>query len=424
MKNILFVLIAFYFLALLYGCSNSIEYKVLENNQESNAEINGVNIYLETSLSMKGFVRQINPNQNYKMRTIVPYLLTDCRNTLNGKQILYTFITDSPEIYPHSNSKFRDELRAGNILNGQQSRIHNIIKHVIDSIKPNELSILISDYVLDLGGGLTLQNRDEVTTKLYDQIASKQNLSVAVFQYLSDFNGDFYYCYDNDHPYKNTELHNRPFYIWTFGSPSIIQEAISEGIFKEYSNAFYWGLVGNTLAPVVVSHPRKGQWISSDNTIEILNISDSQPVQFTLGVNLSNLPEVAQTKQFLESNIVIDNANAHGSVAVKLREDYKDSNRPEIVKLSEDERFTHFFEITLKNATSNTGDIEIYLPFKQSDWISSAHLDLDKNPNKSIIPASDIENKTFSLKYITDAFHKKFNKESTLFKITLKQNKL
>lgn len=232
-----------------------------------------------------------------------------------------------------------------------------------------------------------------------------------------------YYCSfaGKTNRYFNEELHYRPYYIWLFGKPEIIQHALSKGILEDYNNAYYWGIKGNSIKPKLVSHPRKGEWINLNNNIELINVSESNPVQFTLGVNLSNLPLVARDKQFLQSNLKISNINAGGSIKVCLPEEYQESNRPEIKKLSESKNFTHFLEVTFTNVTTSTGNINVYLPFNQNDWLSDANLDRDLTTNNQMISAADLEKKTFSLKYITDAFDRKFDEKSTLFEITLKQ---
>src|SRR3972149_5785153 len=168
-------LLIFPLLFLFNGCNTEITYKVGENVSDSRPNIKAVNIYIEASISMKGFVEQINPNENYKLRTVVPFLITECRHHLDSERELFTFITDSPNLYSYSDERFKKELCDGKIFTGTTSKFNNMFKYVIDSTKAGELSIFITDCILDLGGGTTLKDRDQIQTDLYDQLVRKDN---------------------------------------------------------------------------------------------------------------------------------------------------------------------------------------------------------------------------------------------------------
>jgi hypothetical protein len=409
---------------MLNGCTSTITYKIEENVSDSQPTIQAVKIYHEASMSMRGFVKQVNPNENYKLRTVVPYLITECRHRLDSDRKLYTFITDTPDLYSHSDEKFRTELCDGNILSGLTSKFHNLLKSVIDSTHSGELSFFISDCILDLGQGKTLQDQDQIQTSLYDQLVKRNNFSAVVFQYLSDFNGDYYYCYNNNQPYSGQELNNHPFYIWIFGEPELIEYALAQDIITDYDNVYYWGVKRQGVNPQLIKHPCKGKWVpfTEENKIEIIDISKAKPITFTIALNLQDLPDFAKEKEYLQSNLKIDKEFTGCSIKVNTREDYKSDGNPLVMPiLAENQDATHFFELTLNALTSTTGNIRIYLP--NNNWLEQTHLDKDLDENDLVLPTDSLEMKTFSFNYITDAFNRHYGKSKNLFEIELNQIK-
>lgn len=190
MKKPILILLAFSLFTIISGCSEGLKYEITESIEPYEPAISAVNIYLEASYSMKGFVEQINPNDDYTLITKVPYLITDCRTKLKAPQELYRFVTDTPEHYTESDKEFKSQLWNGTTFTGKSSKLQNILRSVIDSTNSNELTIFISDCILDLGGGLTLKKRSRVTTEINDLLSDKEDFSAALFQYYSDFKGD------------------------------------------------------------------------------------------------------------------------------------------------------------------------------------------------------------------------------------------
>ena len=425
------ILVAFILLIVLVligieSCNSSkLEYKIEEVTNTTEPKIDALKIYLEASLSMRGFVHKRNPNSsNYKMRTVVPFLITECRQRLGTNRQLFTFITDSPKLYQSSDAKFKDELWKGSILNGGNSRLQNILKHVIDSTKKGELSFLISDCILDLGDGLGLNNLDIITTLIYDKLVDQKDLSVALFKYSSDFNGNYYYCYNNSQPYTGIELKNHPFYIWIFGEADLIKHALSKQVISDFDNSYSWEMSAHSVNPQLIKYPCRGKWIPfpKENKIQIKEISKTDPVTFTIALNLENLPEFV-TKEYLQDSIQISKKKSTGaSFVVKNRDDYMNSNDAYLLPiLDENQEANHFIEVTFSSLKQNTGNIIISLPNKK--WLDETHLERDMGTKDTVLPTDSLENRTFSFSYITKAFSKYYGDNDNLFEIKLSQIK-
>ncbi len=80
-------------------------------------QIERVNFYLETSVSMKGYVNT-DVIGNYTLKDVIPFLITDLDKDYGINSTLHT-ISDESRIYKQSKYKFFEQLRKGSLLNGK-----------------------------------------------------------------------------------------------------------------------------------------------------------------------------------------------------------------------------------------------------------------------------------------------------------------
>lgn len=132
-------------LILLNGCtSDRLKYHVsFFNNHDDSIPLSSVKIYLETSVSMKGYV---NPNEigPYTLIEILPFLITDIDAKFNPS-VLYT-ISDVPTEYRNSKQTFNENLRTGNIFTGNSSKLQGIFNTIIDSTRNKKHGINIQKW--------------------------------------------------------------------------------------------------------------------------------------------------------------------------------------------------------------------------------------------------------------------------------------
>lgn len=185
-------------------------------------EIDTINVFIEASLSMDGYVKNKN--------SIFNLVVTNIDNNINNNGIAYHFIGgagESTTILPVT----REQIN--NLHNGSFDRIRHKNANarrntdtncMIDSIlsrwtqKTDDVSILITDAVFSPNGEGDLPNhastiQSGIKKTIKQALNDNPNFSVLTYRLKSDFNGTYYLC-DNSEKYINQK---RPFYVWIFG---------------------------------------------------------------------------------------------------------------------------------------------------------------------------------------------------------------
>lgn len=377
-----------------------------------------IDFFLETSVSMKGYVNANVPG-NYPLKDVVSYLVTDLDKRYDDITTIYT-VSDSPRKYEQTKEHFNAQLRKGNLLNGKSSKLQNIFGPIIDSLQSNAVSILVSDCILDLGDDDAMTEGSSVTTKIYSHLIDKPDAAVAVFKYLSDFNGTYYYdrkntgSYNhNARPYYNTILKNRPFYIWVLGDKQLVKELLSQNLFENYDKAYAFNVSMNDIPYAILRKPVSGK-ISlnpENNTVIIHEVEEQRPVQFTIGVNLEKHPPFYENLFMNVENYEISPSYLKNTIAFET----KSKNE---LKGSEGKGFTHFLQPTLFDMNVEITEMSFTLKIQPAEWFKETHLIDDYK-----ITPETLEHKTFAFNFITDAFEKAYRDTPNLleFKLIRKQ---
>ncbi|NAS31988.1 hypothetical protein GTQ40_13460 [Flavobacteriaceae bacterium R38] len=386
--------------------------------------IENIDFFLETSVSMKGYVNSQKVG-NYPMADIIPLLLTDIDNEYDVATNIYT-ITNSPKKYNKPNEQFNKELRKGMLLGGKSSKLQNVFSEIIDSLKFNSISILVSDCILDLGKENTMTQGSQVTNKIYSHLSKKQDVGVAIFKYLSDFNGTYYYDRKNTgsknlskRPYHKIILKNRPFYIWVLGNKHLVKEFLSKKIFEKYDQSYSYNIPMNTVPFKLLKHPKKGKVsINSErNTILFKEVDARRPVQFTIGVNLNDQPPIFEELFMNKASYKISPEYTGEAIQLEVKDksilNEKILDKALIDKL----HLTHFLQPNLLDLDHQVHEITISLNNTPAKWFKDTHLEDDYK-----IPADSLEHKTFAFKFITDAFDRAYKNEPALLQFKLVKN--
>ncbi len=427
--TILYILLSIIFVFSTTSCSDKNVYE-LSTEQETPVDtlgLLGVNFYLETSASMRGYVNSNVPG-NYPLKDLMPFIVTDFDNTFAIESNLYT-ISDKQQKYRYSKAKFFDQLRAGKVFTGKSSKLQNIFADVISATGNGTVSILITDCIPDLGKINTKTEGSKITSQLYNHLVGNKSLGVAVFKYSSNFNGTHYFNRENNNgvpqskrPFYNQILNDRPFYIWVFGEPTLVTKVLSKNIIKTYQAAHTYNLPLQKMEVGLLKYPKSGK-ISitpEKNTILIKEIEAKRPATFTIGLDLKELSD-------LQKNQLLDSLNYEvypKYIAETISLIIKDKNTLLLEKIKdksviESSSYTHFVQPTLYDF--NVGTEKIYFKNfnKEAEWINDTDLEDDVDISKS-----DLENKTFGFQFITKAFSRAFSAENASLQLTLtKQEK-
>ncbi|MGB3152075.1 MAG: hypothetical protein WBB27_15575, partial [Maribacter sp.] len=400
----------------LVGCTEKHQFEFVPYTSPSglNYKLEKIDFFLETSVSMKGYVN-VNKPGDYPLQEIVSYLIADLDKKYDDITTIYT-VSDSPRKYFQTKEHFNEQLRKGNLLQGRSSKLQNIFGPIIDSLHSNAVSILVSDCILDLGDNNAMTAGSLVTTKIYGHLINKPDAAVAVFKYLSNFNGTYYYDRNNTgsqnqraRPYYNTILKNRPFYIWVLGDKPLIEELLSQKLFENYDKAYAYNISMDGVPFSILGKPQSGR-ISTDpknSSVIIHEVKQKLPAQFTIGVNFEKHPSIYENLFMNVENYKISPSHLKETITLKTK------NKSEL-EGSEGLGFTHFLQPTLFDMDATTTEISFSLKNPPSTWFKETHLTDDYQ-----VTAETLEHKTFAFNFITDAFDKAYHETPPLLEFKL-----
>jgi len=391
--------------------------------------IKNIKIYLETSASMKGYINKPSVSDSgYIIKKIVPYLITDLDSKIASPE-LYT-ISSNPMKYQKGKKEFNTSLFNGSLITGGSTHIHEIIKHIINDNNPDTgASILISDCILDVGNNIG--QKDKVGSAIYDLLTMK-NISALLFQYYSEFNGNWYYDRrSSKRPYlgENITMHKRPFYIWVFGSPQNLSNLLKKKIFKNYSHSFIYGIKYTDIPALkLIQGTGKGKiYLSDKNEFTLIDYTKGDTANFVMGLNLSKFPDYIQNLTYLQNNLHIDKSYLKNKIKYTIykQSDYSENHiyqfdNPGKIE-NEISNFTHVIEISINNINS-ISDTSFTISLNEGEpfWIKDATIndDVGKTSQK-------LEKKTYAFNIITKAFKDRFltNNNECIFKINFKKIK-
>jgi hypothetical protein len=353
-------------------------------------------VYLENSGSLNGYLGVSGDNDFksnvYGVISTISSLPTKKRLSIyniNTKIDTVAGNADATQVGDYFNSmtaasfKKRSEKTGGNQA---KSDLGDIIKTVVDKTAADDVSLLISDCIFSPGKQGNAQdylNQQESSIKaLFGERLTHQAFSTLVLQFLSDFNGSYYY---QDNSSKTGKFEKRPYYIVCFGPEQalagLLQNAGRSGdkgfqdyLFltpvKEYNvtpairdNSDYYAYDPESL--MTITEPHKG---GTDNHFRIV-----------INVDYTQLP--------VGPSYLQDPANYTVTQGYAL----------ESVKKLQNET-TH--EITLVAARVQTGKVDIALKRQLPGWINTSNLSADKG-----LGADALQGKTFGIRYLLQGIY-------------------
>ena len=258
-----------------------------------------VNVYLETSGSMNGYVDQ---GKSQFQQVVFDYL-SNIQNSGLFSEINLNYITD--KITPKGNrvSTFINTLTSQGIMNSSGSKattdIAALISKILENANDNQISIFISDCIFSPGSVTNpqayLENQKiSIRNAIKAYIDRNEHVGCTVYRFISDFKGAYF---DYKNKAKKISM-PRPFYIWVFGSPlhlANIKANIPDSKFMGASVDNTWTIMSGNLSlyngineyGLLQPSPTNGnyKWQSKTEVASIKKSGDH--FEFTFGVDLS-----------------------------------------------------------------------------------------------------------------------------------------
>lgn len=176
-----------------------------------------VNVYLETSGSMNGYV---NGGTSIFQQVVKEYL-SGINNADFASAVNYFYVNN--QITPRGNNldQYITNLRPSSFGahgSGATTDIGAIFKTILGRMDSNTISIFISDCIISPGRGVDTEayargQMTDVRDAFVNYINEHGDLACMVYQFDSGFKGNYFDYENNRH---NVDM-QRPFYIWVFG---------------------------------------------------------------------------------------------------------------------------------------------------------------------------------------------------------------
>lgn len=182
-------------------------------------------VFIENSGSMDGYVAPANSQLKTDLNALVSAINKDSlalhyinSNVIPLKDSIVSTFTEGLNA-----QSFR---RAGG--NRGNTSLQEILERVQADTKPGEVSILVSDMILDLQSGQSPESVSvNIETALRIQLEARPEWSVAVWRMMSDYEGNYYHT-KGVRPVPLSGV-KRPYFIFFMGDRKDLRSVLSEG---------------------------------------------------------------------------------------------------------------------------------------------------------------------------------------------------
>lgn len=384
-----------------------------------------VNVYLEISNGMKGFMptaaagKEATTFQNNLLQLISE--VQDGRYV--GEKGFYLAKEDAqsrPVLDSVSYNTMKSTIVSGIKDDVRGTPLPAMLKAALQkSIDQGAVSVIISDFIhgpSDQGQFISLDA--DIRSSLRE--AEHRDLAIAILANASEFFGTYHPAVKKPEVRRSLNGEEIPYYIWVIGPQEQVQVVTNRVLRNlpaqqayfgfEYKNIPYTALLKEKQfrpAGVVYCSSR-----NADPCTEInLQPDKKEPVEFTIGLDLSQLPLSMQSLDYLKKNLIVTGTGSRASMVSITAADESIKATPDLAK------YSHFVRVRVPELTASSGTITVQLPQVTPNWITSWSTDNDNNP------AADPK-KTYQLTKIIDGVQALYRDQSDLvFSATIQFNK-
>lgn len=373
---------------------DTIDPKVLTEKEE-NTHKPVVNVYVENSGSMDGFVKGVTDFEaavyNY-LSDIKISDLTDSLNLyyINSEVISYAKDADVDVIEDFIKKLEPSEFKKRGGDRGK-SDIADVIRSILKETNENDISILITDGIFSPGRDLSgnpvnadeyLKNQEVgIKTAIASQLKKQPNFAVIVYQLVSRFDGTFYNKIDTRIPCQA----NLPFYIWIFGQSSDLAQLRSMVPEDRFEGSGVQRMVSFTSSQDVDYEVIKSSNMSKksgQHEVVGLTANRNGDMRFSVNVNL---------KSFLLDEYYLDNIN-----------NYEISDKDYTLNVGakqEQTKYSHVLSFTINKNKRKNGQLDVKLKMSKPDWS-----DVNDDEGETYVIG-----KTYGIKYQIDGVYSAFS---------------
>lgn len=372
------------------------------------ASIPLVNVYLENSGSMNGYVTGNaygHPTGASDLeRDLKSYLYSIDRQKLADSMSL-NYINDQIIFQGNNTKKFIDKLGPQSFSqqggNTATTDIAGVLKMVLQKTSSNSVSLFVSDCIISPGSKI---KEDQLNDYLKDQqveienafaVLAKNkdmNLGVIVYQLQSKFSGTYYNRVDS-----RTKIQEvRPYYLWLVGDTKYLKLLTQKIDINTLDgsrgdvNTFTIFEVSNSPTFQILQTPKRGDFTRSrNNPYHIQNLrkdtkAGSNVFMFSLGVNFSDY--------LLDENYLLNLDN------------YKLNSADYSLNIAKQQGAE--YRMQLETSIISQLNLSISLLMAKPAWVTDANDDIGLD-----IYAHNAMSQTYGIKYILDGVYDAFSEK-------------
>ncbi|WP_152559761.1 hypothetical protein [Hymenobacter sp. IS2118] len=343
-----------------------------------------VNVFLEYSGGMKGFVPRggaDKPATEFQQR--IGALITETQvSGVIADRKYYLCENAAPRAVPFQ--QLRDVVQGEVNQAALGTELPQMLEGILNMPQATQqVSVVISDFIY---GPARKSDFSQLPNLIRTSIApvSQKQLAVAVFGETSRFYGTY-------HPAVKTPVAKRtlngekvPYYVWVIGPPALVARYTAEVFKNAPAQQAFFGLKTDTpaFAPLLtkLTDPKlksSGGTVYAENNGLTLNPSDD-PVDFSVGVNLQELPAAWQKPAFLAQHMRVRLPNGAASVlpnSVRLLTDDERSGQPVLAP------YTHVMRLRVSKLAAPTATLSLTLPAPETpEWVAAWSTTNDNTP--------------------------------------------
>lgn len=344
------------------------------------------NIYVENSGSMAGYC---NINDSCALETLVDdYIQRIESSNSNKDSINLFFINEKVEPFTTSGVDFLKAMKSK--CTAQYTKLDEMLKSMMESVTDKDVNILISDYVFSTDSGNFTTAGSHITSIFSKQLNSDQDISVAIFKYIRNFNGKYY-------PGGITCNKPLPVYIWVFGKDANVRKIANLPFNTTNCGQYFLQLSSQPEYSISTTSTRA---VTKDHK-EILVEEWKQErhkdyYEFEMTVNLSN--SILTEKEIRsKSNYKITSST---------------SSSYEIVEIASNGQDEYTYKI--RTPKPSPGILTIQYPITTPGWVSKSNFSGNGLPDDST---------TLGIKYLIDGVSKAYrdvsHNKSNYFEINI-----
>ncbi|WP_276496908.1 hypothetical protein [Pontibacter litorisediminis] len=384
-----------------------------------------VHVYLEISNGMKGFMPAVAAGE--EATAFQNNLLNLISEVQDGRYVAkksYFLAKEDARSQPVLDSVSYNTMKSY-IVSGIRDDVRGtplpaMLKAALQkSVDQGAVSIIISDFIYgpsDQGQFISLDA--DIRSSLRE--AEHQGLAIAILGNASAFYGTYHPAVKKPEVSRKLNGEEIPYYIWIIGKQGEVQVVTNKVLRNLPQQQAYFGFEYEAVPFSVLLKEREFRpagivYCSSRNADPCTEVNlqpeKQEPVEFTVGLDLSSLPLSMQRTDYLKRNLKVSSRGSRASVLSVTAADESIKATPDLA------RYSHFVRIRVSELTASSGSITLGLPQVTPAWINAWSSENDNNPAAE-------PKKTYQLTKIIDGIQALYRDQSDfVFKATVQFNK-